>query len=193
MSEKINRDSPLVQAVLALDNHLSELERVGNKINATDLSTDFDVDYIQKLLNHFAECGKGISEQVANLSASLQEAQARAESTARGVSRQAELVHLRRQEEDRKLEEFRLLGERVRDLNTTLNQFRPSPGNVMSDEDRAKLKADLPVFEAQLTALIDELQNLRQTARDSHMRSLEKNAESLAQTLEAVRKRLVDV
>src|SRR5438045_2901319 len=88
MAEKNNRDSPLVKSVLALDSYLAELERVGGKINSTDMASHFDVEHIQKLMTRFAECGKGISEQVVNFSAQLQEAQRRAETVAQGVSGQ---------------------------------------------------------------------------------------------------------
>src|SRR5205823_13901 len=90
MSNKTKRDSPLVKSVLALDGHLTELERVGTRINSTDMTADFDLEYIQKLMTRFAECGQGVSEEVTNLAAQLQEAQARAEAVAQGVSRQAE-------------------------------------------------------------------------------------------------------
>src|ERR1700756_739047 len=106
MSNKIKRDSPLVKSVLALDNYLSELERIGTKINSADMTSDVDVEFIQKLMTRFAECGQGISEEVANLSTRLQEAQARAETVAKGVSRQAELLKVRRDEQNEKLEQF---------------------------------------------------------------------------------------
>jgi len=60
----------------------------------------------------------------------------------------------------------------------------------MTAEDRAKLTSHIPAFEAQLTTLIEELQTLRESARNSRMRALEKNAESLVQTLQVVRKKL---
>jgi chromosome segregation ATPase len=184
MSNKAKHDSPLVKAVLALDNHLSELERVGTKINATDMTSDVDVDFIQKLMARFAECGQGIAEEVANLSRHLQEAQTHSQSIADGVGRQAELFTARRTEQNQKVEQFQLLGEKVRELNTEITRFR---------DDRTQLIANIPHLETQLTALIDELETLRQSARGSRMRSLEKNAESLTQTLQAVRRRLRDV
>jgi hypothetical protein len=104
MSNKSKRDSPLVKSVLALDNYLTELERVGTKINSTDMTADVDVEYIQKLMTRFAECGQGVSEEVTNLSTQLQEARARAEAVAQGVSGQAELLNNRRNEQNEKLE-----------------------------------------------------------------------------------------
>lgn len=181
MSNKAKQDSPLVKSVVALDNYLTELERVGTKINTTNMASDVDIEYIQKLMSRFAECGQSISEEVTNLATQLREAQARAEAVAQGVSKQAEHLKIRRNAEDEKLEEFRILGEKVRDLNKVIGGFR---------DDRAKLKAYLPAVESQLGVLIEALQKLRTSARDSRMKELEKNAESLTQSLQAARKRL---
>src|SRR5438128_9389895 len=100
MSNKSIPDSPLVKYVLVLDSYLTELERVGTKINSTDMTSDFDVEYIQKLMTRFAECGQDVSEEVTTLSTQLQEAQARAEAVAQGVPSQAELFNRRRNEQN---------------------------------------------------------------------------------------------
>ena len=193
MGQKDKRDSPLVNSVLALDDHLTELERIGGKINSTDMSSDVDAEHIQKLMTRFAECGQGVSVEVANLSSQLQEAQARAEAVAQGVSRQAELFIKRRNEQSDEFEKFRVLGERVQELNAAMAQLRPSQGHGLTQEDRAKLTSSIPAFEAQLTSLIEELQALRTSARNSRMKALEKSAESLAQKLQAVQKKLSDL
>jgi len=179
--------------VLALDNYLNELERVGTKINSTDMTSDFDIDFIHKLMSRFAECGQGVSEEIANLSTQLREAQASAEAVAQGVSRQAELFSIRRKEQDEKLDEFRVLGEKVRELSAAISEFRRPHGTGLTNEDREKLKSGVPGFEAQLAALIEDLQKLRESARSARMKSLQKNAESLAQTLEVVRKKLREI
>ncbi len=174
MSNKSRKDSPLVQSVLALDNYLGELERVGTKINSTDMTSEIDVEFIQKLMNRFAECGQGVSSEVANLSARLQEAQTHAESIAQGVGRQAELFAARRKEHNERMEEFRMLSEKIRDLNTGIGQFRDNPAGL----------------DAQLSSLLEQLDKVRLSARNSRMRSLEKHAESLGQSLQAARKKL---
>ena len=127
------------------------------------------------------------------LSTQLQEARARAEAVAQGVSAQAELLIVRRHEQSEKLEQFRILGERVRELNAAIGQFRRPEGHALTEEDRANLTSNIPAFAAQLALRIEELQDLRKSARDSRMKTLEKNAESLAQALEAVRKKLHDI
>ena len=78
----------------------------------------------------------------------------------------------------------------VRRLNAAISQFRPPQGQGVTNEDREKLRSNIPAFEAQLALLIEELQDLRDSARDSRMKTLEKNAESLAQSLQAARKKL---
>jgi chromosome segregation ATPase len=181
MSNKTNRDSPLVKSVLALENYLTEIERVGTKINSTDMTSDVDIEYIHKLMTRFSECAQGVSQEVTNLSTQLNDARTRAETVAQAVSRQADLFNIRTKEQNEQLERFRLLGEKVRELNAAIGQFR---------EDPAKLKSNLPAFQAQLAGLIEELQDLRNSARSSRMKALEKNAESLAQTLQAVQKKL---
>src|SRR5688572_10012973 len=190
MSNKNQRDSPLVNSVLALQGHLNELERVGAKINSADLTADIDVEYIQKLLNRFAECGQGISEEVSNFSMHLQDAQSRAESVAQEVSRQAEVFKIRRNEQNEKLEQFRLLGQRVGEINAAISLFRRPAGQGFTEEDRSALASNIPGLERQLAVLIGELQDLRSSARSSRMRALEKNAESLTQSLQAVQTKL---
>jgi hypothetical protein len=189
MFNNIKRDSPLVQSVLALDNHLNELERVGVKINSTDMTSDIDFEHIQKLMNRFAECGLGVSREVTNLSERLQQAQSRAEAVAQGVSKQADLFKQRSSEYTEKLEQLRQLGEKVRELTAGLSQFS-RPGQSPTDEDRKKLTADIPAFEAGLGRLIQELADFQNSARASRMRALERTAQSLAQSLEAARKKL---
>jgi chromosome segregation ATPase len=181
MSNKSKEQSPLVKSVLTLDNYLTELERVGTKINSIDMQSDFDLDYVHKLMTRFAECGQGVTQEVSHLSTQLQGARARAEAVAQGVSRQAELFNVRRNEHHKRLEEFRILGDKVRNLSAVIS-------GVSSDRDQ--LISSLPNLETQLAALIEDLEKLRASAKDSRMRSTEKNAESLMQKLQSVRKRL---
>jgi oligoendopeptidase F len=190
MSNKGKEQSPLVRSVLALDQHLAELHRVGTKITSTDMTDNFDVEFIEKLMARFAECGQAISEEVVNLSARLHEAQSGAQAVAQAVSGQAELLNKRRTEQNAKLEEFRVLGDKVRVLNASISPFRRQQGEALTAEDREKLVSQIPAVQSQLSVLIEELQTFRKSVRDLRMRALEKNAESLAQTLEAARKKL---
>ena len=179
MSNGSKRDSPLVNSVLALQSHLAELERIGGKITSTDMTADVDAEFVQKLLMRFAVCGQSVSDEVRNLSTHLKEAQGRAEAIAEAVSRQANAFSIRRNEESEYLERFRLLAEKVRALNASL-----------TGEDGTALMANLPVIEQQLPGLIEELQHLRNSARASRLKTLEKSAESLTQSLQALQLKL---
>ena len=190
MSNKDKRESPLVKSVLALDEFLTELERVGTKITSIDLTSDFDVEYVQKLMTRFAECGQGITKEVSELSAQLYAAQAQAGTIAQDVSKQAEVFRARAAEQNEKLEQFRILGEKVRELNTVISRFRPAQGADVTEKDRAEMISSIPAIDAELAALISELQTLRESARNSKMKALEKSVESLAQSLQAARERL---
>jgi predicted RNase H-like nuclease (RuvC/YqgF family) len=193
MTNDSKRDSPLVVSVIALQNYLTELERVGAKINSADMTSDVDLDCIQKLMVRFSQCGQGVSDELSTLSTQLQEARERAEAVAQGVSRQAEAFNAQRKNQDEHWERFRQLGERVRELNTAIGQFRRPQGNGFTSEDRTALTSSIPGLERQLGALIGELHDLRDSARGAGMRALQKDAESLAQTLQAVQMKLRDL
>lgn len=190
MTNKIKDPSPLVEAVLHLDSYLSEIVRLGDKIQAMDLKSDFDFEQAQKLMNRFTECGEGVSEQVMRLSATLNEARAKAEVAASMVSERAELLAARQNEHQQKMQDFRSLGDKVRTLTLSLNDLKRPEGEMPSEEERAKISMRLTEFEMQLQPLIEEARNLRKEAQTSRIKALEQGADSLVQSLSAISKRL---
>jgi hypothetical protein len=54
------------------------------------------------------------------------------------------------------------------------------------------LRSNLPVVERQLAGIVAELQQLRSSARTAGLKTLEKSAESLAQSLQALQLKLAD-
>jgi hypothetical protein len=185
-----NTDSPLIKAVVALDAHFSELERIGNKINSLEMKTEFDFAHAQQLMTRFAECGEGVTSEVVNLSNYLNEARQRADALATGVTERAKLLNSRKTNEKDKLEQFRQLGERVQVLVAQMNTLRRPENTIFTEEDRAQLMKDLAGFDSELSPLIEEAQNLRKEAHLAKMRTLEQNADSLAQTLLAARQKI---
>jgi response regulator RpfG family c-di-GMP phosphodiesterase len=172
------RDSPLVHSVTALQNNLSELDRVAGKILSVDMTAEVDVEFVQKLLTRFAEYGRNVADEVRNLSAHLQEAQAQAERVSLGVAQHAEAFRARVAEQNGYLEKFGVIGERVRELNARL---RPSqPGDLATVKEGLKL-------------LIGEVEELRDSARNAKIRTVERSAQSLAQSLVALQNKLRDL
>lgn len=190
MSNQIKNPSPLVEAVLKLDNYLSEIVRLGEKIESMDLKTDFDFEQAQKLMNHFTQCGQGVAEEVVQLSAKLNEARAKAEAAAQVVSARAEQIQARQNDHHQKMADFRALGDRVRDLTLSLNDLKRPEGEELTDDDRAHLSMRLSEFQIQLQPLIAEALKLKTEAQASRLKTLEQGADSLVQSLSAIGRRL---
>lgn len=190
---KLKEASPLVQSVVAFDHHISELERIGNKLEELELKSEFDFQMARKLLVNFVEHGKGISEEVLRFSDLLNQARERASAVSERVNMRSSEVSGRDAEQQSKYERFRILAEKVRAINTAMATLRPPEGQTISDEDRKSLFAALMEFDAQLIPLVEEAESLRKEAHESKMKELEQNADSLAQTLTSVRKKVRDL
>ncbi|KYG66445.1 hypothetical protein AZI86_05205 [Bdellovibrio bacteriovorus] len=190
MSNQIKNPSPLVETVLKLDNYLSEIVRLGEKIESMDLKTDFDYEQAQKLMNHFTQCGQGVAEEVVQLSATLNEARAKAEAAAQIVAARAEQIQARQNDHHQKMADFRALGDKVRDLTLSLNDLKRPDGEELTDDDRAHLSMRLSEFQLQLQPLIAEALKLKNEAHTSRLKTLEQGADSLVQSLSAIGRRL---
>jgi hypothetical protein len=190
MSYKIKDPSPLVESVLVLDSYLSEIVRLGDKIQNMDLKSDFDFEQAQKLMNRFAECGQGVSDQVVRLSQELTTARAAAEKAAGVVAERSTILENRHNLQQQKMQDFRILGEKVAALTVSLNDLKRPEGSTLSDEDRVTLSARLTEFDSQLEPLIQEAKDLRTSAQEAKIKALEQSTESLVQRLTSVRKHL---
>lgn len=190
MPNTIKNPSALVETVLKLDSYLSEIHRLGEKIDAMELKSDFDFEQAQKLMNRFTECGQGVAEEVVQLSANLNEVRAKAEAAAQLVSAKAELLQARQNHHQKKMDDFRALGEKVRHLTLSLNDLKGSEGQDLSEQDRILVSMRLSDFQIQLQPLIDEALTLKKEAQNSKLKTLESGADSLVQSLSAISRRL---
>lgn len=188
---KIKDESALVQAVMALDSYFSDLDRISAKIESMDLKSEFEIEQTQKLLSRFAECGNGISEQVVAMSKALNEARAQAEAVARVVTARADHLQSLQETRQKKMDDFRSLGKKVRELTLSLNELKRPDDKVPIDEDKVKIAIILSEFEIQLQPLIEDAHNLLKVAQDSKMKVLEQGADSMRQSLLAIRERLI--
>lgn len=191
---KFKDASPLVKAVLTLDDHFSNLVRLAEKIEENDLKTDGDIEQARKLMAKFAEVGEGISAGVAELSTTLNDARAAAEAAANKVSKKAEMMVDRQGEEAAKAEVFRNLSEKVSALNQSLMEVRTTTASENpSEADKAKMIEAFNMINAQLQPLIDEAETLRDDAQRLKMKTLEQQASSLAQHLVNVKEKISTV
>ena len=191
---KFKDASPLVKAVLILDDHFQNLVRLSEKIEENDLKTDGDIEQARKLMAKFAEVGEGVSTGVAELSAALNEARNNAEAAANKVGAKAEEIQGRQGEEAKKAEMFRALAEKVNTLNQSLVLARPeTAGQELTDAERAKTMEVFTAIQSQLNPLIEEAETLRDDAQRAKMKALEQQASSLAQHLINVKQKIASV
>lgn len=190
---KFKDASPLVKAVLILDDHFQNLVRLSEKIEENDLKTDSDIEQARKLMAKFAEVGEGVSGGVAELSAALNEARNNAEAAANKVGAKANIIQDRQGEEAKKAEVFRALAEKVNNLNQSLMAVKPVEGDVVTEGDRQKTMAAFNEIAGQLQPLIDEATSLRDDAQKLKMKALEQQAGSLASHLINVKEKISSV
>ncbi len=182
--EKQKEKSPLVLSVLALDEYFSELVHLSSRIAEMGLETDSEIEQIQRLLGHFYRCSQDVSDQVVALSTALNESRACAEAATKVVSARAEELEAIQSERQKKMEEFRVLTEKVQSLNASLRELRDPDGNP------EKVSQKLSEIGMEIHPLIDSAQTIRIEARKSKMKLLEKNAESLGQSLVSISQKL---
>lgn len=195
MSEKIQiKDpSPLVKAVLALDAHYSDLLRLGERIEGSELKSNFDYEQAQLQMEHFAKAGQGVSENVVVLAEILMDIRNRAESTAANVAKKAEVVGARKNLVQQKMQEYAQLGEQVRELNSSLQDFAKPAGETLTDEEKETLRQQIARFDARVQPLIGKAEELRDYARETKIKELEQSADSLGQRLKSVSQKLLSV
>jgi hypothetical protein len=61
---------------------------------------------------------------------------------------------------------------------------------ALSQEERAMLTAHIPELDQKLGLLIEEARKLQEDARAANMRTTERNADSMSQTLQSARRKL---
>lgn len=175
---------------MAVDESFSELTRLSEKIAGTELKSDSDFEQVQRLMNLFAERGQDVSDQVIALSTALNDARVKAEAAAQLVASRAELFQAHQQERQKKMNEFRDLGEKVHALTSSLSDLKRPEGEYVSEEDRARMSMRLSEVEVELLSLIEGAQTIKNDAQASRMKGLEQSAHSLSQSLLSISQKL---
>jgi hypothetical protein len=178
------------QAALALDHDFTELERLAAQIERLEFESDAGFEKAQELLTRFSECGQRIGEGVQTLAQSLEKSRLGAEKAAEMVSARANLIHERHLERERMFARFRVLGESVRELSGEVAQLKRPSDLEPTNEEKALWPVKLQELEKRFAPLIEEARKLQDEAHVAKLRTIEKNADSLGQSLAAARKKL---
>lgn len=187
---KIKDPSPLVKTVLTLDAQFTEIEELSRKIDKMNITSDFDIRRAQQILNQFTMVGEVVTTEIANLSVQLNESRIRAEAAAQVVSDRAKQIQERKNDLQKKIEEFRILGEKVRAVMANMNELKRPSEETLPPDKQSKLLMQLSEFEVQLQPLVEESIQLRQEAQQANMTMLERQADSLSQSLIAASQKL---
>jgi uncharacterized protein YoxC len=186
-SKTLKNPSPLVLALLTLDEHFSELNRLATRVEEIDLKSNFDFEQSERLITRFAEAGQAISEDIVLFVKVLNETREQAELAAQKVSAKAEILKGRKEDIQSKMARFQILSDKVGELNQSLMQFQRPAGEALTPTEITEMKTRLTEIAQQLQPLIEEAQVLKNIGYDSKLKTLEQNAESLRQSLIAVR------
>lgn len=182
--------SAFIESALNLDSAFNELEQLGGQIERLDVETDSGLERAKQLLAKFAECGQRIGEGVQHLAKSLDETRRRAEAAAQAVTTRANDIQKRQEENDQMMARFGSLGVSVKKITESIVHFKKPTGEKMSAEEHEALSKQLPELDAQLSRLIEEAQGLKVDAHQLKLKSIERNADSLSQTLLSARRKL---
>jgi len=182
--------SPFGQSALQLDQDFVELERVSGQLERLAFESDTGMEKAQELLACFGQVGMRIGEGVQLLAKTLDEARTRAEAAAQVVSERAAMIQMRQNENAKMGDRFRLLGEEVQKISSQMALLKKPAGHEFSNEEKAELPKKLSGMDLQMAVLIEESRKLEEDASAAHMNSLERNADSLSQTLQSARRKL---
>lgn len=186
----LKNSSPLVAAVLALDEQFLNLTQLAARIETQPLKTDSDVEQLEHLVSRFAEIGAGVSIHIGTLSTALNAAREQAEAAAQKVAEKANQLRIKKSEIDAKMQEFQVLGEKVSRLSASLADLKLPEGQTFSPEERQSLSNRLGAVEEQLVPLIDEARQLQLVAQQAKIKTLEHGADSMHQSLLAVKRKI---
>ena len=178
------------KVAVALDNDFAEFERLGGQIERLSVDSDNELERAQQLLAKFGECGERIGNGMQGLAKSLEEIRTHAEKAAQTVSARLPQIQERLKEHEQMKERLRALSEMVRGVSEAVGQLKKPAGEKFSDEEKALITNQLAEFDKQLGGLVEQARKLHEDARNAKMKSLERNADSLSQTLQSARRKL---
>src|SRR6185437_627655 len=138
----------------------------------------------------FGETGERVAERIQTLAKTLDDARSRAEQAAQRIGARAIEVQERQELSNRLTERLNVLNETVSTINTSLKEMKSQRGEELGAEDAAFLSEKLPELNAQLGTLSDAALQLKDEAQQAGMRTIERTADSLGQTLMAARRKL---
>jgi chromosome segregation ATPase len=191
MSQKNTKEvSPFIEAALKLDDDFQELERLAANLERAEIDSDAGLERGRDLLGKFGECSSRIGTEIQALASSLEDSRSRAEKAAESAANRAALIQERLNKTNHLNERFKNLAEMVKMVSDGISQFKKPGGQQMTEGERKFLSGRLPELDSQMSDLGVQAVKLKEEARHENMKMLERNADSLEQTLASARQKL---
>ena len=179
-----------VEVASALDSDFENLNGISLQLEHLEINTDSGLKRGKLLLGKFGECGERIGSNIQLLASALTEAQARSTEDAKRVSERALAIQKRQEEENAYYQRFENLRIALGKLNQDLSHLQVQKGSEDAEQKVAAFAQSIPDFLSKLTDLIGEVQQIEDGARDSNMKGLHKEANSLRQSMQSMLKKL---
>lgn len=178
------------EAAVALDGEFQALEEIAREMERLTIESDKGLERGLQLLQEADGIRQRMTTSMQALAQTLEEARDRNEKAATIVAERAEQLQKRQRDSDLMLERYRALGELVKKAGEAIAQVKQPSTAELPPEQRALLMSKLPAFNDQLGILVDQARELMADAHAANMKNLERNVDSLRQSIQAARHRL---
>jgi len=185
--------TPFGRAAVKLDNELAELARAGGQIEGVDLESDNGLDEGLKILTRVAAYGQSVAETMQEFAKSLQEARDKAEAATKLVSERAQLIQQRRQRQGQLQEKLTQVKEDITAAGASLAGLGKPAKGALSDDDKRRVAAELERLRAPMNGFIEAAQAIKTEAARSNFRRVERQADSVIDSLQASLRKLAQV
>ena len=182
--------TPFGRVAVKLSQELADLALAGEQIAGVNLHSDRGLDDGIKILNRVALSGESVAATMQEFAASLQEARDRADAAIKLVSERAQVIQQRRQQQDQLQEKLNQLKAAVKEAGASLACFAQPASGAPSEEDKRRIAVELERIQAPMTRFIEAAQTIKAEAARSNFTRLERQADSIIDSLNASRRKI---
>lgn len=181
--------SPFLQSALTLDQRFNEILSMSQQLDEVNLDTEFGMNQARKILVKFGETGEKLGDAIQQLANGLNEAKEAAEQATQNIASRAQAIQARHDQNESIALRFRTLGDGMQSLSFHVAQLMTEK-KALSDEEKAALGGQVPQIVSQLGILLEEAVRIKADAKNANLKSLERDAGSLGQSIQAMRDKL---
>jgi len=185
--------SPFGQLAVKLDGDFVEMDRISGQLQRMVIDSDSGLERAVKLLEQFAAHGQSIAEGIQEFSKSLQTAREKSEAAATLVAERAQEIRERKEQQHQLREKLAEVEHQVKDINIGLAGYRTQKNLEPSDDDKRQIVAHLERLHSQLADFVGTAQAIKQEAGRLHFKGVERETDTLLDTLQSARRKLSTV